>query len=155
VRINLLQIEMDGNDAGAIVRGLTEAMQGGAARPAAVTAATGREACPTALVEAPEAPATNGHRKYVRRLKPAPRAAKAQQAEQITGKPPGVREAIRLALADGPKSNMEVQEFLHGVGVQATNVSVSTALCQMRAENQIYKGDQDLKWRPALNPRGR
>ncbi len=137
MRITAIQVEMDGNDAGAIVRGLTEAMQG---RPVQTSAEV-------AEVLALPAPARNGRKNGHRGI--SRKGAKAQRTAQIAPKPLGVSEAIRMAIAAGPKRNDEICAFLGARGVESESGTISTILCQMRKRNEIYKSDEDFKWRPA------
>jgi hypothetical protein len=131
VRITAIQVEMDGNDAGAIVRGLTEAMQG---RPVQTSAA----------VLALPAPATNGRRKVHHKC------TKTRRTPEVAPKPLSISEAIRMAVRGGPKTNEQILDFCRSRGANTNSGTVSTILCQMRKKNELYKSDQDLKWRPAL-----
>jgi hypothetical protein len=138
VRITAIQVEMDGNDAGAIVRGLTEAMQGRPAQPVAAVAE----------VLALPAPAVrrNGRKNGYHK------GTKAQRTAEVVGKPMGISEAIRMAVRGGPKTNEQILDFCRSHGADTNSSTVSTILCQMRHRNEIFKSDQDLKWRPAQKP---
>jgi len=139
VKFTLMQVEMDGNDAGAVLRGLTEAMQGDKVAPVNGPVMEVVRALP-----APPAP----KRKFTRK-KQKPEAAIAQRAEP-GDRFPSLNEAIRQAVRAGPKSNPELLEFLLAHGVQADSQQVSGAANYLRAHNEIYKRDMDLKWCPAV-----
>jgi len=138
VRITAIQVEMDGNDAGAMVRGLTEAMQGWPAQPAAEAVA--------APVLALPAPANKRKKIYRKNTKTQ------RTAEGIRPKPPTVSDAIRMAVRDRGRTNEEVKDFVLAQGVETNSVTISTMLCQLRKRNEIYKDDRDLKWRKAERP---
>lgn len=55
-------------------------------------------------------------------------------------------EAVRLAVADGPKTNAEILAFVLKKGVEADNRNIAGSLFYLRGQNEIYKEDNDLKW---------
>lgn len=140
MKFTLMQVEMEGNDAGAILRGLTERFVDG--RVAAVPERPA-EAGPTALLAAPP------KRKY---KKVHHRGAEVAETASAWEPPKTVSAAIREAIAAGPKSNMEILDYIVSRGLTSSSSTVSTLLCQMRAKNEITKFDSDLKWRPAVKP---
>jgi hypothetical protein len=114
---------MDGNDAGAIVRGLF-------AREAAVAVAE-----PVGLFAAPVKARKKIHRRG------------SEVAEKT---PMTISAAIRAAIADGPKTSAEIGEYVTKRGLEPNSSTVATLLSQMRSKNEITKFDSDLKWRPAV-----
>ncbi len=134
MRITAISVEMDGNDACAVVRGLTEAMQGKAvsAQPPAVSQ--------PALIEAPTAP-KNGRRRSPRNV------AKAQieEVQQFAS----LNDAVRQALTEGPKSGLELEGWMKARGMKPTSQQIYQATWTLRKNGEIYKADHDLKWRMA------
>jgi hypothetical protein len=140
VKFTLMQVEMEGSDAGAILRGLTERFVDG--RAAAVPERPA-EAVPTALLEAPK-------KKYSRKGAKAAKKTTVEAPSAWTA--PTISGAIREAIAAGPKTNLEIQDYVVSRGLTPGSSTISTILCQMRAKNEITKFDSDLKWRPAVKP---
>jgi hypothetical protein len=134
VKFTLMQVEMDGNDAGAILRGLTEAVQG-------------REgmAVPEPVVERARVLALPEPKKRAYHKAAKVQTAQVKEPKTITG---GIRDAI----ADGPKSNAEVLAYVLAEGLEADSAAIAKMCCQLRARNEIYKGDGDLKWHKAITP---
>lgn len=78
-------------------------------------------------------------RKVVARRTPARTAAAAAQ-------PLSIRDAIRQAVHESPRTNAEIFDRVAEIIPSAGRESVTTMLSQLRAKNEIGKGD-DLKWR--------
>jgi hypothetical protein len=142
VKFTLMQVEMEGSDAGAILRGLTERFVDGRAAAAPVPERPA-EAGPTALLAAPP------KRKY---KKVHHKGAEVAETASAWEPPKTVSAAIREAIAAGPKTNLEIQDYVVSRGLTPGSSTISTILCQMRAKNEITKFDSDLKWRPAVKP---
>jgi hypothetical protein len=77
-------------------------------------------------------------RKVARRAPARTTAAAAQ--------PLSIRDAIRQAVHESPRTTAEICDRVAEIIPSAGRESVTTMLSQLRAKNEIGKGD-DLKWR--------
>jgi hypothetical protein len=132
---------MDGGDAGAVLRGLTEVFRDGRAT---VIAAPAAPAAGPAMLLPPAAK----KRRVVRRGGKQAAAVIAVSAEA----PLTVSGVIRAAIEAGPKTNQDVADYVEARGLKPGSQTVSTLLCQMRKRNEIYKDDRDLRWHQAIQP---
>lgn len=66
-------------------------------------------------------------------------------ASTLEAHPTSFLDAVREAIADGPKSNQGIREYCEKKGFAKDSNTVSQALWALRKQTEIYKGG-DLKW---------
>lgn len=62
------------------------------------------------------------------------------------GKPSTITDAVKQAVAETPRTNAEVLDFVKRAGFESDGSVVSTLLGQLRIKGYCYKSDEDLKW---------
>lgn len=77
---------------------------------------------------------------------------KASAADAVPGRHTGITDLVRQALAEGPKTNAEVADWLAKQGVQISRDKASQVLFHLRQQNEAYKRDEDLRWCLARHP---
>lgn len=72
--------------------------------------------------------------------------AAAKRGIVPTFPPMTVRDAVRKAITEAPRTNTEICDRVREMLPDSDNATVHTTLSQLRAKNEVAKGD-DLKWR--------
>ncbi|MDE2097833.1 MAG: hypothetical protein KGL39_11340 [Patescibacteria group bacterium] len=134
---------------------VVEASGASSAISAAIAAFSGKLSAPA---EAPRQTAAPVEEPRIQRALPAPRKAARRTAKTAramksataspvfeSNKPLSITDAIRAAVREAPRTNAEVLDAVRLMGINTESSTVSTILCQRRAANEMYKGE-DLKW---------
>lgn len=133
MKLTFVQVEMDEGDAGEAIRGLGTIFQDGRAT----------------MIAAP-GPAVAALPEPEPKAEPEPKPKRKQSRRQATdGKPRTINGAMREAIAERPRTNEEILDYMLARGFETDSKKVTANLCYLRARNEIYKDDRDKTWRMA------
>jgi hypothetical protein len=106
---------------------------------------------PTAVAVPTPAPSQLVRRKATKKVA-AKRAAAPQPITEPRPAPSPkltMRDAVRQAVAERPRTNIEIAARVRELGVEGDSKVISTVTCQLRSDNEMYKGEfPDVKWYP-------
>ncbi len=131
MKLTFVQVEMNDQNAGETIRELGTIFQDGRAT----------------MIAAPEpAVAALPEPKPERK----PKQSRRQPAGSSRQTPSGtLSAAVREAIAERPRTNEEILDYVLARGFESNSQKISAMLCYLRKQNGIYKDDRDKTWHGA------